>query len=121
MNSVVFLLDVYEIEGKNNVTVYVDKLKKRLDAINIKYKFKDVTSNFNQSESFNKIKTMDKSFFDKFFDSAGVDKRERSAGISSIELEIYDDSIFNIKSLGVYQLNNWIRRKENKEEHIPLL
>jgi hypothetical protein len=126
MNSVVFLLDVYEIEGKNNVDIYLNNLKKRLDAIKVQYKFKETNAiSGNQNESFNKIKNMDKSIFDKLFDSVGasnnIDKDNKNVGINLIELEIYDDSIFNINSLGVHQLNDWIRHKEKKEESVPLL
>jgi hypothetical protein len=129
MSSVIFILNVYEIEGKNNVGIYINNLKKQLDAINVKYKFKDSgvgpVNNGDESESFNKIKNMDKSIIDKFLDFASVsnnmEKNKQNIGINSIELEIYDETLFNINSLGVHQLNNWIRQKENKEEHVPLL
>ena len=125
MNSVIFILYVYEIEGKNTVSVYIDKLKKRMEEANIEYKFKEAIGNEtktnHENESIDEIKNMNKSVFEKFFDSIGTNNNnnalsESHAGFKSIELEIYSDVMFNNKSMGLYELNNCIEDRSVREE-----
>jgi hypothetical protein len=121
MDFAVFEINVYEIPGKNTINLYIDDIKRRLDALSIKYVINDkhnASMEEYKSPAIDEIKTMNESNLNGIVSSIGIPSKKTDIDIKegylSMQLQIYDDTLEKKQYVGIIQLNNWLHRKETE-------
>ena len=128
MDSVIFYLNIYEINGKNTVNLYVDDVKRRLDLLKIKYEVKSKDEVVSAEPSISEMDGKDESIISSLLSSVGestteaaVAVNQKDEGLVSLELFVHDDSLEKTKYLGVQQLNSWLLSREKEQINLPIV
>lgn len=131
MDSVIFDINIYEINGKNTVNLYIDDIKRRLDLLKIKYDVKSNNDSVGIAPTIDKISEMDgndQSVMSSLLSSVGVSippatesVNQKNEGLVSLELFVYDDSLEKTRYFGIQQLNSWLLRREKEQINVPIV